>query len=116
MGEQNFSFLGSDVMTLAQMNRGKERKVFDWDKAAKLIKERKPETAEAGLQGDWTYTGGVIYRDGKPVLDTCCYLASTWATPMLELDGEEIECYVMESKTEWNETTIWPKSALSVLK
>ena len=35
---------------------------FDWDKAAEIIKERfsnHPDLiAEAGLQGDWNYTGG----------------------------------------------------------
>ena len=65
--------------------RGSKAKVFDWDKAAQLIKERKPEIAEAGLSGDWEYTGGEIYCDGKPVPqdDTYTYLSSIWATPCL---------------------------------
>jgi hypothetical protein len=100
-------------------NRGKEHRVFDWDKAAKIIKERKPVNAAAGLSEDWGYTGGDIYRDGEPVKedDTYVYLSSDWATPVLEIDGEQIECWVMESKANgWNEKTYWPKSALAILK
>lgn len=32
-----------------EANRGKELMVFDWDKAAQLISERKPSVASAGL-------------------------------------------------------------------
>ena len=64
-------------------------KVFDWDKAAKIIKERRPKTASAGLSEDWEWTGGTIYENGKPVKNEYTYLASRWATPILILDGEE---------------------------
>lgn len=37
---------------------GAAHMVFDWDKAARIIRERKPSTAAAGLSGDWEYTGG----------------------------------------------------------
>lgn len=100
---------------MGEMNRGKEMMVFDWDKAARIIAERKPKQAEAGLRGDWEWTGGTIYEDGKPVFDDYTYLASTWATPELDIDGEIIDCYMMESKTEWNAYTKWPESALNIL-
>jgi hypothetical protein len=60
-----------------EANRGKELMVFDWVKAAKLIKERKPIIASAGLCSDWEWTGGTIYENGKPVKkeDTYTYLA-----------------------------------------
>lgn len=99
-------------------NRGKEMKVFDWNKAATLIKERNATSASAGLAGDWGWTGGDILRDGKPVPadDTYTYLASTWATPQLDIDGEVIDCYVMESATDgWDAGTYWPSSALAIL-
>lgn len=115
MGNSNYGFFDLTAITYGQVNRGKEMKVFDWDKAAKLIRERKPKIAEAGLENDWAYTGGVIFEDGKPVTDSNTFLSSTWATPILELDGEEIECYVMESKTTFNEDTKWPDSALKIL-
>ena len=91
--------------------------VFDWEKAAPLIKERDAKNASAGLSGDWEYTGGPILRDGKPVPkeEACVYLASTWATPELEIDGETIDCYRMESATpDWDAHTYWPKTALSI--
>ncbi|MEN6379724.1 MAG: hypothetical protein ABFD15_09120 [Methanofastidiosum sp.] len=86
--------------------------VFDWNKAAKLIAERKPEVASAGLSGDWEWTGGTIWENGKPVMDSYTFLASTWATPELNMDGEIYDCFVMKSKTTWDSHTKWPKSAL----
>lgn len=106
------------AMMLGEANRGKPMKVFDWDKAAKLIAERKPDVASAGLQGDWGYTGGEIYADGKPIDQsmTYTYLASTWATPELEMDGERQDCYRMQDETEgWDSGTYWPDSAVAIL-
>ena len=100
---------------MGEMNRGNERMVFDWDKAARIIAEREPIFAAAGLSGDWEYTGGTIYKNGEPVYDDYTYLASTWETPELCIDDEIMDCYVMESETEWNEDTKWPKSALAIL-
>lgn len=102
-----------------QANRGKEMMVFDWNKAAKIIKERNAKEASAGLAGDWEYTGGSILSDGKPVPsdDTYTYLASTWAVPELEIDGEFIECYVMEGECGgWDASTYWPDAALKILE
>jgi hypothetical protein len=101
-----------------QANKGKEPMVFDWAKAARLIKERQPKLAGAGLSGDWEWTGGPIYADGKPVpkTETYTYLASTWATPELELDGESVDCFVMQSeRPDWNSGTYWPEEALAIL-
>jgi hypothetical protein len=91
--------------------------VFDWAKAARLIAERKPKEASAGLEGDWEWTGGLIYADGAPVPqeETYVYLASTWATPELYLDGDVIDCFVMEPDTEWRSGTYWPPEALRIL-
>lgn len=100
---------------MGEMNRGKELMVFDWDKAARIIKERKATSASAGLRGDWEWTGGTILKDGKPDFDSYTYLASTWATPELEIDGEIIECYIMKRKTEWDSDTKWPQSSLDIL-
>jgi hypothetical protein len=95
---------------------GAQMMVFDWDKAAALIAERKPSVAEAGLSGDWGYTGGTIYQGGKPVTDSYTYLASLWATPELELDGERVDCWRYSSgDQDWNADTKWPKSALRIL-
>jgi hypothetical protein len=102
-----------------QASHGNELKVFDWEKAARLIVERKPKVASAGLQDDWEWTGGTIFEDGKPVPkeETHTYLASTWATPELELDGEIMDCFRMHSTTPgWDASTYWPPEALEILK
>ena len=102
---------------MGEANRGKELKVFDWDKAARLIKEHNAKEASAGLEMDWEWTGGEIFRNGKPVLDSYTYLSSTWATPELEIDGEVFDCYTMQSETDgWDYDTKWPESAIKILE
>lgn len=105
---------------MAQANRGKEAKVFDWDAAAKIIKERKPVWAQAGLEGDFGNTGGTIYDDGEPIVTEYTYLSSIWATPVLMLfDGERdeaIPCYKLKHETDWDAKTKWPTSALNILQ
>ena len=102
-----------------QAAQGNEHRVFDWEKAARLILERKPSVVSAGLQDDWEWTKGEIWKDGLPVPkeDTYTYLASNWAIPEIDIDGEIIECYRMESKTPgWGPETYWPKEALKILE
>lgn len=110
-----------DAFCRAQSS-GRELMVFDWIRAARLIRERQPSEAAAGLSGDWEWTGGVIFRDGKPVergdalSDHYTYLSSNHAPPELDLDGEVLECWLPVSKTPgWNENTSWPPEALRVL-
>lgn len=101
---------------LGEANRGKEQMVFDWDKAAQIIKEKKPEIASAGLAGDWEYTGGMIWCNDKPYTDDYLYLASTWATPQICIDGYYIDCYKMASETpKWGAHTIWPDSSIKIV-
>ena len=105
-----------DAFAMGEANRDKELMVFDWDKAARLIKERNPEYASAGLRSDWEYTGGTIYENGNPVMDDYTFLASTWAVPELDLDGDVVACYRMKHEVpEWGSTTKWPQSALDIL-
>ena len=94
-----------------------EHRVFDWNKAAQLINEYQPKEASAGLSEDWEWTGGIIFAGGKPVKDGYTYLASNWATPEIELDGELHSCFVMQSEQpDWNSATKWPDSALQILE
>jgi len=107
-----------DAFARGEVNRGKEEMVFDWDEAARRIAATKPKVASAGLAQDWDWTGGDIYRDGKPVNadDTYVFLASTWATPELDMDGVVQSCFKMESETPgWTSSTYWPESALAIL-
>jgi hypothetical protein len=96
---------------------GSKGKVFDWDKAARIIRERNVTNAEAGLSGDLEWTGGPIVKDGKPVPadDTYTYLASVWATPVLIIDGDETDCWISADKTDWTAKTYWPDSARAIL-
>ena len=111
-----------DTMTafaVGQANKDNESKVFDWDKAARIIKDTGATHASAGLQGDWEYTGGSIFEKGKPLSseDTCVFLSSTWATPELEIDGTVQDCYAMQSEVpNWDSDTFWPTSALKILE
>ena len=104
------------AFAMGELNRHNEKKVFDWNKAAKLIKENYlDEVVLAGLSGDMEYTSGIIFEDGHPVYDYYTYLSSTWATPVLAVRDKEIPCYVMEHETEWDDSTKWPQSALDIL-
>lgn len=105
------------AFAMGEMNRGRELMVFDWDKAAQIIRDTGAKYAAAGLSGDWEYTGGTIYNDGQPVKNDYTYLASTWATPELIVDGECMDCYKMQSQTPgWDSKTKWPPSALAILE
>ncbi len=109
------------AMLRGMANRDKPTMVFDWHKAARLIRERKPKDVGAGLRSDWEYTGGSIYENGKPTPkdETYVYLASTWAVPEIALDGELEPCYVMQADVpngeKWDSSTYWPQSALDIL-
>mgnify|MGYP000851944624 CR=1 FL=1 len=106
----------SIAFMFGEANRGKELMVFDWDKAATLIKKRGAKYAAAGLANDWECTGGDILEDGEIPEDTYTFLASTWATPELDIDGCTIDCYKMQSETDgWNAETFWPESARLIL-
>lgn len=105
------------AFAMGEANRGRELMVFDWNKAARIIKERNPKLAEAGLRDDWEWTGGTIYKDGKPIKDDYTFLASTWAVPELKVDGEIIECYKMKSEVpKWRSDTKWPMSSIAILQ
>jgi len=124
------------AMGMATQHR--ELMVFDWDKAAQLIKDTKPlppDNVQAGLAGDWEWTGGTIYRSrlehvvdpqaeagirtsvgGFIVVDDYTYLASTWATPQIMIDYETYDCYRMQSEVpDWGSHTKWPNSARRIL-
>ena len=82
------------AFAMGEANRHRELKVFDWDR-----------------------TGGAIYANGEPVIDSYTFLASTWATPVIDLDGEIIPCYKMQQEVpDWSSDTKWPQSSLNILK
>lgn len=115
MGEYGFA----EGMMIGEMKRqqGMDQNVqmvFDWDKAAAIIAANPSAHYGAGLAGDWNYTGGPIWTDGKIVSedDTYVYLASFWATPQIEIDGERQDCFIIVKEDGgWDANTYWPESA-----
>ena len=113
-------FLGTQAQDAKA--KGEIFMAFDWDKAAKIIKEKfethKDLVAEAGLEGDWNYTGGYIFEDGKPTSENYTYLKSNWAVPTLILtcdgDSEEIECWI-EGNDRFTSDTKWDDISLKIL-
>ena len=106
------------AFAMGAANAHRELMVFDWERAAQIIKERKPSRVEAGLRGDWEWTGGAIYANRAPVPkgDTYTYLASTWAVPEIDVDGKVSPCFRMQSETpNWDADTYWPEEALQIL-
>jgi hypothetical protein len=87
-------------------------KKFDWIKAANILIERNPKRASAGLIEDWLWTGDKIWDNGVKE-DSFPQLCSSWATPVLLIEGEEIECWV--SGTFGDEESIWPKAARDII-
>ena len=108
------------AVAMAMASYGQPSKIFDWDKAARLIIQHGAQNAGAGLAEDWGWTGGTILEDSKVVLDSYTFLSSTWATPIVRLFNasngcKDYECYIMESDTEWDHNTKWPESAIGIL-
>lgn len=97
-------------------------KAFDWLKAAELIRKHKPKVAEAGLQGDWNCTVTTIYCDEQPCLKNehdSHYLLSLWTTPLLVIDGVEIECFKEYAEDDFamgDPNDLWPAEAIAILK
>ena len=111
----------NDVLRQIAKDNGSLYRVFDWDRAAKIIRDKKPLAASAGLIEDWFWTGGTIYEDGKPNEDRRnVYLMSYWATPTLILkyadDREkQIPCWRLAEEVGWDQETWWPDSARKIL-
>lgn len=109
------------AFAMGEASRGREGRVFDWDTAARILREQKVTHARAGLQSDMEWTSGQILYDGVivPRDQTYTYLASNWAIPVLDVDGEEIPCFIMKSEADvrgWDSDTYWPDSAIAIFE
>jgi hypothetical protein len=103
------------AFAIGAAHRDEPPMVFDWIRAAEIIRDEQPTHVEAGLESDLEWTAGTIYRNGEIVTDDYTYLASTWATPLLITDGVERACFVMMSDTTWDAETKWPEEARAIL-
>ncbi len=120
MKKSELSF--SEGFTTSRSNNKNPQMAFDWYVAAEKIKEafkKHPDlVSEAGLQGDWDYTGGEIFIDGKPTNEPYTYLSSNWAKPTLILrwegeEQEEIECFIVNST--FDADSKWDIESLKIL-
>lgn len=55
---------------------------------------------------DWNNTSGLIFAKGN-YYDGYVYGASSWATPIVDVDGEEIECWTNTRTEEGAEKPKW---------
>lgn len=69
-----------------------DMKYMDWEKVKKTVEEHPDSVIYAGLMEDRNNTSGLIYARGK-FYNGYVYGASCWATPIVDVDGEEIECW-----------------------
>lgn len=106
------------AFTMGQATRHKDVMVFDWNKAAFLMRKEMAKDANAGLRDDWEWTGGQILCDGQPLPreETYTYLASTWATPQLQIGEMIFDCFILQKDSPgWTADTYWPESAFNIL-
>ena len=105
------------AFVMGEVHKNDPLMVFDWNKAARILSEKAPDKAVAGLKDDFEYTGGPIWINGKPYMRGYTYLASTWAKPLLVIDGEDYECWAYSCDVpDWNADTKWPESALAIVR
>lgn len=67
--------------------------IFNWVKAAELIKINKAETVYAGMKEDWSCTADTIVLNGEMYNGTP-FTTSDWATPSILIEDVFIPCYL----------------------
>lgn len=110
--------LGKKIDDAFYINSDKyEARVFDWVKAANIIKENPDKCYHAGLLEDWGYTSDIIWAYHKPYKHSGVYLSSQWATPVITAaDGSYVECWVYaKDRPNWDAETYFPKEAREIL-
>jgi hypothetical protein len=110
--------------------RAKSLKIFDWIKAAKIIKENNIQNASIGL-GVTIDDAILILQNGKPIKITGNMFLSSDSDPVLinNDSGEMMDCFLSiheedveyntiysSSSTEGPKLLGWPKIALDIIK
>ena len=75
--------------------------------STKIVDEHPNAIIRAGLLKDWGNTSGLIYAKGKYYDCAGVYGCSCWATPIVDVDGEEIECWTYEVTEERSNKPSW---------
>lgn len=84
-----------------------DMKYMDWDKVQKLVDKHPNSVICAGLLEDWGNTSGLIFANGEYYNGRYIYDRSVWATPIVDIDGEEIECWTYNESKEATGTPGW---------
>lgn len=91
---------------IAGYNPVGKMKYMDWEKVKQIIETHQNAIIYAGLREDWNNTSGLIYARGK-YYNGYVYGASCWATPIVDVDGAEIECWTAEKTIEGAGRPLW---------
>lgn len=104
-GYTNFAdgFLGMQAVATKPIG---ETKYMDWRKVQEIVNKNPNAVIYAGLMEDWNNTSGLIYAKGK-YYNGYVYGCSMWATPIVDVDGEEIECWTYEETEEGHSKPSW---------
>ena len=96
-------FLGAGAVATKPIGK---TKYMDWKKVQQIVDENPNSVIYAGLQEDWNNTSGLVFARGE-YYDGYVYGASSWATPIVDVDGEEIECWTYEKTKEGSDRPLW---------
>ena len=96
-------FMGAGAVATKPMGK---TKYMDWNKVKEIIKENPDSVIYAGLMEDWNNTSGLIFANGK-YYNGYVYGVSCWATPIVDVDGKEIECWTYEETKEGSGKPDW---------
>ena len=104
-GYTNFmsGFLGMGVIATKPIGN---IKFMDWKKVQEIVDSHPDSVIYAGLMEDWNNTSGLIFAKGE-YYDSYVYGCSRWATPIVDVDGEEIECWTYEETKEGSDKPNW---------
>ena len=91
---------------IAGYNPVGKMKYIDLEKVKQIIETHQNAIIYVGLREDWNNTSGLIYARGK-YYDGYVYGASCWATPIVDVDGTEIECWTEEETIEGSGRPSW---------
>lgn len=90
-------------------------KTIDWEKVMQLISTYKPDYAIIGMKENWNSTAIVIFKDDTILITSHAQEFTNWATPVILIDGDIIECYkrVDHSYIRNNCNSTWPRNYCS---
>lgn len=105
-------FLGANAVATKPIDK---LKFMDWKKVQQIVDEHPNSVIHAGLQEDWNNTSCLIYANGQYYYGHSFYGCSIWATPIVDVDGEEIETWTYAKTKEGSEIPSWWGNGQEVL-